>query len=385
MTVTRRRLLTALAAAGGAGALRAPGTAARLADREAFEALLQSGAVDLQVDYEILGGPGADDPELAQGTIDGPRIQIPIGTLDAAGMAGSTLVTFALPQRADAVNNPVSLWLAADCPTPAGTGLSESVQVTLSTADCETGAPIERLAQGSLREIGEQLQTGLQVDGDPTTEPVACLTDVACVLFEYELGGYVGTETVDLPLWFGAVQCRHGDQTNPFANRDPHPCEPADPCPCCRTLGKLEFEGGTQDGLEEGFVVPGTYAFTEGDTSYGLEIYDTADKPEEDETVGVAFRLVRVDDPAAPVPTLCTVAVKGGTGFVEYERDDQTRGDTASLPDGDADGLVFAPEGRAISHVTVCVCTTEAEADCPGCTDPSLDGPGSGVGTGGGQ
>ena len=88
------------------------------------------------------------------------------------------------------------------------------------------------------------------------------------------------------------------------------------------------------------------------------------------ETVGVAFRLVNLAGDAAP--SLCTVAIKGGPGFEQYDRDDGTTADTAGLPGSDADGLVYAPDGKAISHVTVCVCTTEPEADCPGCADPSL-------------
>ena len=145
-----------------------------------------------------------------------------------------------------------------------------------------------------------------------------------------------------------------------------------------RTLGKLEFEAGTQPGLDDSYVEPGTYAFTEGDADYGLEIYDTADKAGERETVGVAFRLVNLADSDAAVPRLCTVAVKGGSGFEQYDRDDATLVDTAGLPGSDADGLVYAPEGTGISHITVCICTTEPEADCPGCTDPSLTNGGGG-------
>jgi hypothetical protein len=147
------------------------------------------------------------------------------------------------------------------------------------------------------------------------------------------------------------------------------PCPPGDPCTCCRTLGKLELDAGTQPGIGDSRIDPGTYAFSEGDTAYGLEVYDTADT-DDNETVGVAFRLVTFDD--GVVPSLCTVAVKGGPGFEQYDRDDGTIVDSADLPGSDDDGLVYAPEGTGISHVTVCVCTTEPEAECTGCTDPSL-------------
>ncbi|WP_049985514.1 hypothetical protein [Halobellus rufus] len=278
-------------------------------------------------------------------------------------------LTFALPQRGAAVNNPAALWLATDCPMPASTSLAESIHLALSYADCESETAGDPIASGSLREVADDLRGGYRVDGDPATDDVECLSDEVCVLVEYELVGYVGSESVDLPLWFAAVQCRNTAPANPFAGRDAAPCAPADPCPCCRTLGKLEFEAGTQPGLGDSSAAPGTYAFTEGDTDYGLEIYDTSEK-DGGETVGVAFRLVNLS--GGPAPSLCTVAVKGGPGFEQYDRADGTSVDTADLPGSDADGLVYAPEGKAISHVTVCVCTTDAEDECPGCTDPSL-------------
>ena len=383
MILSRRRVLAALAAAGGAGALTGTGTAAMLRDAERFDASITTGTVDLVVEYDLLTGPGAGGPD-GSGTVDGPRIRIPVDSLGADGDAGSMLLTFALPQEGDAVNNPAALWLATDCPAPASTALAEAIRLTLSYADCDSGTPIERIVSGSLREVADGLREGHRVDGDPTTDEVDCLTDEVCLLVEYELAGYVGTETVDVPLWFSAVQCRHTTPENPFADRDTEPCPAADPCPCCRTLGKLEFEGGTQPGLDDSFAEPGTYAFTEGDADYGLEIYDTAGTDGESETVGVAFRLVNLADSDAAVPSLCTVAVKGGPGFEQYDRDDGTAADTAGLPGSDADGLVYAPDGKGISHVTVCICTTESAADCPGCTDPSLtNGGGGGTGNGG--
>jgi len=375
MSVSRRRLLAALAAAGGAGALTATGTAARFGDAEAFRASLTTGVVDLVVGYELRTGPGAGDPDSGFGTVDGPRIHVPVGELDATDSSGSLLVTFALPQGEDAVNNPAALWLAADCPTPAATTLGEALRLTLSYADCETGKATALIADGSLREVADELRDGSRIDGDPSTDGVDCLADTVCLLVEYELVGYVGDGAVDVPLWFAAVQCRNTTPQNPFTNRGTEPCPPGELCPCCRTLGKLEFADDTQTGLGESYAAPGTYAFTEGDTRYGLEIYDTAESG--GETTGVAFRLVRLDDPDAVVPRLCTVAVKGGPGFEQYDRDDDTLDDTAGLPGSD-DGLVYAPDGKGISHVTVCICTTESESGCPGCVDPSLTGGGGG-------
>jgi len=379
MTVSRRRVLAAIAAAGGTGGFvwtgSGAGTTAMLRDDEEFEASLTAGTVDLVIEYEILAGPGADTPERS-GTIDGPRVRLPIGALGADGASGRTRFTFSLPQRGRAVNNPAALWLATGCPEPAATGLGEALRLTLSYADCETGARLGPIADGSLREVSTALRGGRRIDGDPPTGALDCLTDRVCLLAEYELAGYVGSETVDLPLWASATQCRHATPTNPFAGIDADPCPPGDPCTCCRTLGKLELESGTHPGIDDSYAEPGTYAFTEGDTDYGLEIYDTADKDAGAETVGVAFRLVNLAGDAAP--SLCTVAIKGGPGFEQYDRDDGTSVDSAGLPGSDADGLIYAPDGSAISHVTVCVCTTEPEAECAGCTDPSLTNDGRG-------
>ena len=371
MILSRRRVLAALAAAGGTGALAGTGTAAVFRDAERSRASITAGIVDLVVAYDLLTGPGADGPD-SSGTVDGPRVTLPVDSLGPDDDAGSMLLTFALPQRGDAVNNPAALWLATDCPVPEATGLGEAIEVTVSYADCGSGTPLARIVSGSLREVADDLRDGRRVDGDPTTPEPDCLVDEVCLLVEYELAGYVGTETVEFPLWFAAVQCRHATPTNPFASRDTAPCLPGDPCTCCRTLGKLELDSGIQDGIDDSYVEPGTYAFTEGDTDYGLEIYDTADKDAGAETVGVAFRLVHLAGDA--VPSLCTVFVKGGrdSDFEQYDRNDGTRTDTAGLPGSDADGLVYAPDGYAVSHVTVCVCTTESEADCSGCSDPSL-------------
>ncbi|MDB9234908.1 hypothetical protein [Halorubrum ezzemoulense] len=375
MTLSRRRVLAALATAGGAGALAGTGTAAVFRDTERSRASITAGIVDLVVEYDLLTGPGADGLD-SSGTVDGPRVTLPVDSLAPDDDAGSMLLTFALPQRGDAVNNPAALWLATDCPVPEATGLGEAIQVTVSYADCESGTPLARIVSGSLRAVADDLRDGRRVDGDPMSPEPDCLVEEVCLLVEYELAGYVGTETVDFPLWFAAVQCRHATPTNPFAGIDTDPCLPGDPCTCCQTLGKLELDSDTQPGIDDSYVEPGTYAFTEGDTDYGLEIYDTADKDAGAETVGIAFRLVHLAGDA--VPSLCTVFVKGGRGFEQYDRDDGTTADTAGLPGSDADGFVYAPDGKAISHVTVCVCTTESEADCSGCTDPSLTNSGSG-------
>lgn len=368
MTVTRRRILAAVAATGGAGALMGTGTTAMLRDTERYDASITAGTVDLRAEYELLTGPGAGEPD-GQGIIDGPRVRLPIGSLSPTAASGSMRLTFELPQRGNAVNNPAALWLATDCPAPASTTVAESIHVVVSYADCHSGSRLQRVTAGSLREVADDLREGFRVDSDPSTAGDDCLVDTVCLLIEYELDGYIGTETVALPLWFAALQCRNSSPQNPFAGVDSDPCPAADPCPCCNTLGKLEFEDDTQSGLSESFATPGVYAFNNGDPDYGLEIYDTADKDGGSETVGIAFRLVSFTGGNAP--PICTVAVKGGRGYEQYDRTDGLSADTLSLPGSDTNGIVYAPEGTAISHVTVCVCTADSKADCEGCTDPS--------------
>ncbi|MFW6458896.1 MAG: hypothetical protein ACOCY6_05755 [Halodesulfurarchaeum sp.] len=370
MKLSRRQLLAAVGAVGTAGVVAGSGTAAVLQSKSGFENSIQTGVLDLAVTYEILDGPGADDPANNHGTVNGSRLDIPIATLSATEPVGTTLVTFGPPADAEGENNPAGLWIATDCPIPAATGLAEAITLSIATADCDTGEVLQPIYEGSVRAVGEALQTGRRIDGDPTTEAMDCLEDTVCLRFDYELNGYVGDESVDLPLWFAAVQCRNGQAVNPFADRPANPCPTGENCPCCQTLGKLEFEAGTS-GIGESFIEPGTYAFSEGDQTYGLEIYATETKDDGQETTGVAFRLVNLADPNAVVPRLCTVAVKGGPSFLQYDGDEFTQNDTAGLPT--TDGIVSAPAGYAISHVTVCVCTTDPE-HCDGCSDPSLPG-----------
>jgi hypothetical protein len=370
MSMTRRRVLAALAVAGGAGALTGSGTAAMLADSERSGGSLTTGVVDLVVEYELLTGPGAGTVT----TVDGPRLRVPIDGLGYESAAGSMLVTFALPQTRNDPNNPAALWLASQCPTPGATTLGETLTLTLSYADCATGEPIRPIIQGRLREVADQLQAGYRIDGAPLTPGDDCLTDEVCLLLEYDLDGYVGSEHLDLAFWFRAIQCRHAEsQANPFAGRDIQPCEPGELCRGCRTLGKLEFEANTQPGLADSYAAPGTYAFTEGSTEYGLEIYDTTEKSNGAETTGVAFRLVDLDDPNGVVPAIYKVYVKGGPGYLAYDRTGGAPTDTTELS-GAVDGIVAAPDRKGISHVTVCICTPDPTCVCD---DPSLD-PGNG-------
>lgn len=382
MTLSRRRVLAALAAAGGAGALTGSGTGALLRDDERFGAGLTAGTVDIVGEYWLLSGPGADgdfDPEAPDGTVDGPHVDVPVGLLTDAEPTGSLLLRFALPQDGAGVNNPARVWLRTECP-PANT-LAEFLQVRLSYADAD-GTRIGPITNWrSLRELADLLRTGyhLDPDGDPTDGTHECLTDELFVLVEYDLGSYVGTETVALPLYVAAVQCRNADPTSPFPESViDEECEVGYTCECCWAIGKVELDDAP-------FAVGETYEFTEGLVGYAIHVTGV------DGDSGVAFELVATD--GRTVPPLCAVHVKGGPDDERYERRSGEIGFDTTVLDGASDGLVSAPPnpnsgGRyGISYVLVKVCApTVAGGDCPeDLVTPaaSVGGTGNGGGTNG--
>jgi hypothetical protein len=360
VTLTRRRVLAAVAAAGGAGALSGSGSAALLGDRAGLSPHLQTGVVDLVVDHRQVSGPGSTggiDPSDPDGVVDGAVLEVPIDDLSGDEPAGSTLFRIALSQPEDGVNNPANAWVRTDCPAPNTLAELLSLRISYATAD---GTPTATIAEGSLREVAAALRTGLHLDGDgdPTDGTTACLTDEVFVLVEYDIGGYVGTETAALGLWLAAVQCRNAEPTeSPFAPAQiDDECEVGWTCDCCWTIGKVEVETTLEAGE--------TYAFDEGSDDYAIHVTDV------DGDTGVAFDLVATDGMA--VPPLCAVDVKGGPDSEPYERfEDEFGADTTAL-DGAVGGIVSAPENPnsgkryGISYVLVGVCApAEADGDCP--------------------
>jgi hypothetical protein len=354
VSLTRRRVLAALAAAGGAGAIAGQGTGALLRDSEGAGGGLTAGLVDLTVAY-WQGDPASADLNDPDGVADGPRLALPVRIPDD-GTEGRTLLRFSLPESARGVNNPASLWLRADCPRQ--TTLAELLGVRLRYSDAD-GTPGPLIDAGSLREVAEGLRTGRRLDGngDPA-DGVDCLTDDLFVLVEYDLQGYVGSETVEFALDVAAIQCRNSDpDRNPFAPSAPEPCPPAWRCDCCWPVGKVEVD----EPLEAGR----TYAFDEGLVGYALDVTAV------DGDSGVAFELVSTD--GKPVLPLCAVEVKGGRGDSRYTRvDEDTYGTDTSVLEGAVEGVVSAPEnpnsgGRyAISYVLVSVCAPALESgECP--------------------
>lgn len=355
MTMTRRRVLAALAAAGGAGALTGSGTGALLRDAENGSLSLATGLVDVVVDYWA-DPTGPIDPASPDGTVDGTQLTVPL-----AGNDGRTVFRLLLPQD-DGPNNPASLWLKADCPPR--TTLAEALQVTLSYATAD-GTPTTEIVSGSLRAVANALRTGTRLDGDPTTPDVDCLTDTVYLVLESDLDAYVGAETAALPLSLLATQCRNADpDANPFpADAIDEACRPAYSCDCCWAIGKVK--------VDSRFTVGQTYGFDEGLAGYAIRVTDT------DGDTGVAFELVTTDDDVPLLP-LCNVAVKGGPPDTDYPRLDGEFGFGTDALDGAAGGLIYAPAnpnngGRYdISYVLVSVCApTAADGSCP---DPVATG-----------
>lgn len=353
MTLSRRRLLGALATAGGAGAVAGTGTAALMFDGdERFTTALGVGVVDLAVGYEVLTGPNAG----AVGIENGRTLAVPLAGLTETADGGSVVLSVSRPELQEAVNNPAAVWFRLACP-PASS-LADRLQLRLSRADCETGALGETIDKGTLRAVADRLRNGHLLGEDPAIGDGQCHADELCLHVEYWLDDdYVGSETTGLSLEFVGVQCRNDPVgANPFPGRPA--CEAPEPCACCRYLGKLELEGGAP-GLGDSYVAPGVYEFTEGGEGYEIEVYDTREKDGGTETTAVAFRLHRTG--GGPQPALCEVGIKAGPGGpLPYEAAGSTTNDTASLEPG---GLLAAPGGKGISHVTVAVCADDCDEE----------------------
>jgi hypothetical protein len=364
MDVSRRRVLAGLTAVGGIGALSGSGTAGLFRDEERVRSGLQTGILDAQITYWVRTGDDPFNDGAPDGIVDGPRVDIPVGPLNDDRPNGSVLLRVSLPEPAEGINNPARLWIRAAC--PAMTTLAEFLRVSISYADAD-GTPSDPLVDGTgqplvqrpLREAADTLRTGLPLDGDGNPEDGNdCLVDDLHLLVEYDLGGYVGAETVSLPLFVTAIQCRNSDEAmNPFTTGAiDDPCEPGFACDCCWAIGKVNVNTRFRTGE--------TYSFDEGLTAYALSVTDT------DGDSGVAFELIATD--GRTVPPLCESQVKGGPDDEQYpRREDKLGFDTTAL-DGALDGLVYAPEnpntGRryAISYVLVKVCApTGPGGDCP--------------------
>lgn len=363
--MTRREILVGASVIGGAGALSTASTYGALADLERFTGnSLRAGLLDLLVEWFHDGDTGASDG----------KVSIDLGTL-SPGEGGFVTFTVDLPQPADGENNPAYVWLRTFCPSTTGR-LAAALTLTLRYAD-EFGAPVsDPVFEGTLCDVARTYQTGLPLDpdADPDATEPGCL-DAAeygamFLRLDYELSDdYVGDETVGLGFEFAAVACRHTDpsEPGPFADVAPvycncgpdrhgvsyvevYVCEDGAPGCHCVPLGKLELDDslpencgiGTPATLGENYVAPGRYTLPVDDdcedTGYDIVVTETVTKPGEDggsdEVVALAFHVEGDGD--TPDPTLCQVAIKGGSGVAYYGPED--------LDGNGTDGVLGAPE-----------------------------------------
>jgi hypothetical protein len=354
MTLSRRQLLGALAV-GSAGGIGVGNTAALLADRETLATSLTAGIVDIRVAYWSDIGTSAPDLSEPDSVGDGSELTVDVDGLEL-GTVTRDLFRVRLPQVAGTVNNPARVWLRASCPD--ANTLAEVLSVRLAYSDA-SGTAGSTITSGSLRAVADDLRDGIALDGGPSTDADGCLADALFVVAEYELAGYVGSETVSLPLEFRAIQCRNTDAgenpfgttgtagINPFGTAGTTPCGSSYSCESCWMIGKVEVG---DDGLTAGE----TYPFDEGLDGYGIAVNAT------DGDGGVAFTLVR--DDGLPALPLCAVDIKGGPNYEHYPRVGGAFGVTTDVLDGVADGVVYTPHNGnsgtnyGISNIVVSVC-----------------------------
>lgn len=342
MSLSRRQLLGALAV-GSVGGISVGNTAALLADQETLATDLTAGIVDIRVGY--WGDIGTSTPDLTapDSLSDGSDLTVVVDDLDP-GTITRDLFEVRLPQDGNTINNPARVWLRAFC--PAASTLAEVLSVRLAYSDAQ-GTAGSTIASGSLRAVADDLRDGLALNGGPSTNAEGCLTDTLFVVAEYELAGYVGSETVSLPLEFRAVQCRNTEARNPFGTAETAPCPSGYVCESCWMIGKVEVG-------KSGVTAGGTYWFDEGLNGYGIAVTET------DGDDGIAFTLVK--DDGLPALPLCAVDIKGGQSCRRYRRADGEFGVTTAVLDSAVDGLVYAPDNRnngtnhAISNIVVSVC-----------------------------
>lgn len=224
--LTRRRLLAGIASVGVLGSLTSAGTQMALSDRGVFEeSSLESGAIELGIAWEetyngeTLEGsdPCGDD------TFRNAENEVPVVELDAIepGDVGSLTVCL----WSSAVTSVWARLLVGTTPENGVTTteeeagddsesvgeLQEELVVTATNTTCERAQ--KTLVEGTLATVNDgPLGEGIELSGDETH----------CLVLDWELPEDVPatilTDAVTFTLDFIAVQSRHTDSTNPWAN-----------------------------------------------------------------------------------------------------------------------------------------------------------------------
>lgn len=195
--LNRRKLLSGIAVAGGAGSLVGGGTGALFTDEEVFETNTVrasknvGGVVDLEVTVEDSDNEG-----------EKYRIAIPDGDSSAGR------------------NNPAHIWLQTSaCPYPLDLARDTQVEVTVSH---DGGATERSIGNGSALSVLNELRDGYAVGqnaGDP------CLKPGEEWVIDFEVtdveGGNSDGDRLEFESEFFAQQCRYqSEMTNPFEELD---------------------------------------------------------------------------------------------------------------------------------------------------------------------
>ena len=213
--ITRRRVLTAIATAGGIGTLGGAGTYAVFSDSANTRATFTSGSLDLRVHCETTYEGAETRTDSA--VIDGQKTAVLPG-YDDLKPDDSGQMKF----RFELTTNPAYLWLCGDLTTSSDLADAMSVEVQYCEPDRET------IARGSLESVFSSLAGGIALDdnganvepGEQTAydpSPSSEETTGPCLCIDWNLsdvGNEIQNDEVGFDLRFHAVQACHHDGTN---------------------------------------------------------------------------------------------------------------------------------------------------------------------------
>ena len=152
------------------------------------------------------------------------HIQNAIDAAADAKAAGITMITVGLGVSGGPQNTLIQMASGSNGTTlyydsPTGDDLDEIYSQIAAVV--LTGEAV--IVEGSLREVMDALEDGIELDANLSEEERICFTNsvTRCFGFEWELptavGNEVQTDSVEFAIGFAAEQCRHNDgETNPF-------------------------------------------------------------------------------------------------------------------------------------------------------------------------
>ncbi len=208
--IARRKVLAAAAGVGGLGIAGGVGTASLLGDSEMFEEnLLQSGSLDLEVDWK--------EP-VVQGSISesGDNLTAEVEPNDKDG---SALLKVALPEI-EGNNNDGRVWLQPQCPDPGEAAIDLFLSIYYADSGGNTNGPVldesgEEIIDESLLELAAEPGFQLLFSGEDCLE--ANKEGYLLVEWEYADDYDDDYDIADFDLELFARQCRNNETPqNPF-------------------------------------------------------------------------------------------------------------------------------------------------------------------------